>query len=248
VPELPVTEKDAVAHAPEPDSGAASAATDGGRWSAVRETVIVVVLALALATIIRVFLVQAFLIPSSSMENTLLVGDRVLVSKLTTRFGEIERGDVVVFTDPGGWLGPQAPGPGGVRGVLRDAFEFIGVLPSDAEGHLIKRVIGVGGDRIRCCDAEGRLLLNGTPVEETSILKPGVKPSREEFAVTVPTGELWVMGDNRPNSGDSRIHGPVPVSDVVGRTVAVVWPPSSWGSVAGAEQYSAAAEAKVDTP
>ncbi len=108
-------------------------------WVAAKEIVIVVVLALALATIVRVFLFQAFLIPSGSMENTLLVGDRVLVSKLTTRFGEVQRGDVVVFRDPGGWLGPPAPGPDGVRGVVSDALEFVGVLPSDAEGHLVKR-------------------------------------------------------------------------------------------------------------
>jgi signal peptidase I len=216
----------------------------GGAWAALRETLLVVVLALGLATLIRVFLVQAFLIPSSSMEDTLLVGDRVLVSKPSVRFGEVSRGDVVVFTDPGGWLGPLGPGPGGVRGMLRDAFEFVGVLPSDAEGHLIKRVIGVGGDRVRCCDAEGRLLVNGSPVDESATLKPGVKPSRDEFAVTVPAGELWVMGDNRPNSGDSRIHGTVPTSSVVGRAFVIVWPPSSWGAVAGSDVYDEAAAAR----
>jgi signal peptidase I len=197
--------------------------------AAIREVAVVVVLALALATLVRVFLVQAFLIPSGSMENTLLVGDRVLVSKLTTRFGEVQRGDVVVFSDPGGWLGPPAPGPGGVRGALVEGLQFVGVLPSDSQGHLIKRVIGVGGDRVSCCDGQGRLRVNGTPVDESGVLKPGVEPSDQTFEVTVPKNSYWVMGDNRPNSGDSRVHGAVPAESVVGRAVVVVWPPPSWG-------------------
>ena len=208
-------------------------------WVAAKEIVIVVVLALALATIVRVFLFQAFLIPSGSMENTLLVGDRVLVSKLTTRFGEVQRGDVVVFRDPGGWLGPPVPGPDGVRGVLSDALEFVGVLPSDAEGHLIKRVIGVEGDEVACCDDNGRLTVNGVAVDETALLKPGVEPSTQDFDVTVPTGSLWVMGDNRSNSGDSRVHGAVPLGDVVGRTFAVVWPPDRWSGVGRPDTYDA---------
>lgn len=206
-------------------------------WLAVKEIVIVVVLALALATVVRVFLFQAFLIPSGSMENTLLIGDRVLVSKLTTRFGEVQRGDVVVFRDPGGWLGPPAPGPDGLRGVVSDALEFVGVLPSDAEGHLVKRVIGVEGDEVACCDDTGRLTVNGVAVDETALLKPGVEPSTQEFDVMVPASSLWVMGDNRSNSGDSRVHGAVPLSDVVGRTFAVVWPPDRWGGVGRPDTY-----------
>jgi signal peptidase I len=208
-------------------------------WVAAKEIVIVVVLALALATIVRVFLFQAFLIPSGSMENTLLVGDRVLVSKLTTRFGEVQRGDVVVFRDPGGWLGPPAPGPDGVRGVVSDALEFVGVLPSDAEGHLVKRVIGVEGDEVACCDDDGRLTVNGVAVDETLLLKPGVEPSTQEFDVVVPARSLWVMGDNRSNSGDSRVHGAVPLDDVVGRTFAVVWPPDRWAGVGRPDTYEA---------
>lgn len=212
-------------------------------WSsllaAVKEIAIVVVLALALATVVRVFLFQAFLIPSGSMENTLLVGDRVLVSKLTTRFGEIERGDVVVFSDPGSWLGPPPPGPGGVRGALSDALQFVGVLPSDSEGHLIKRVIGIGGDRVACCDAAGRLTVNGVAVDESDLLKPGVEPSVREFDVRVPEGSYWVMGDNRPNSGDSRVHGAVPADAIVGRTFTVVWPPDRWGGIGRPDNYDA---------
>jgi len=213
------------------------------QWSAlgaaVKETVVVVVLALLLATVVRVFLFQAFLIPSGSMENTLLVGDRVLVSKLTTRFGEVERGDVVVFSDPGSWLGPPPPGPDGVRGVLSDALQFVGVLPSDSEGHLIKRVVAVGGDRVACCDAQGRVSVNGVGVDETELLKDGIEPSLQEFGVTVPADSYWVMGDNRPNSGDSRVHGVVPSANVVGRTFVVVWPPQRWGGIGRPDTYDA---------
>jgi signal peptidase I len=208
-------------------------------WAAVKEIAIVVVLALALATVVRVFLFQAFLIPSGSMENTLLVGDRVLVSKLTTRFGEVRRGDVVVFSDPGSWLGPPPPGPDGVRGFVSDALQFVGVLPSDSEGHLIKRVIGVGGDQVACCDEQGRLTVNGVGVDESELLKPGVAPSSTEFDVTVPDGSYWVMGDNRPNSGDSRVHGAVPGASVVGRAFTVVWPPDRWAGLGRPDTYDA---------
>jgi len=211
-------------------------------WAALREIVIVVVLALLLATLVRVFLFQAFLIPSGSMENTLLVGDRVLVSKLTTRFGEVQRGDVVVFSDPGTWLGPAPPGPDGFRGAVSDALQFVGVLPSDSEGHLVKRVIGVGGDRVACCDASGRLTINGVSVDESDLLKPGVAPSLREFDVTVPQGSFWMMGDNRPNSGDSRVHGAVPSEDVVGRAFVIAWPPDRWGVLSRPDTYDDVAE------
>jgi signal peptidase I len=213
-------------------------------WAAVREIVIVVVLALALATFVRVFLVQAFLIPSGSMEDTLLVGDRVLVSKLTMRFGEVQRGDVVVFADPGSWLGPVSPGPGGVRGAVSEALQFVGVLPDDAEGHLIKRVIGLPGDRVSCCDAQGRLQVNGASVDESAVLKPGTTASAQTFDVTVPPDSVWVMGDNRPNSGDSRVHGAVPLQDVVGRGVVVVWPPQRWGLIDRPDAYASVPDAE----
>lgn len=211
----------------------------GGVLAAVRETVVVVVLSLLIATLVRIFLVQAFLIPSQSMEDTLLVGDRVLVSKPSTRFGEVERGDVVVFEDPGGWLGPglvveQAPGP---LGRVRDGLEFVGVLPDDAEGHLIKRVVGVGGDEVACCDARGLLTVNGDPVDERSYLYPGDDPSGSEFTEQVPEGHLWVMGDHRSNSGDSRVHGPVPLDRVTGRAFAVVWPVTRWQGLGGSAAF-----------
>jgi signal peptidase I len=197
------------------------------------EIVVVLGMALLLSLLIKTFLVQAFFIPSSSMENTLLIGDRVLVSKLTPGVFDLHRGDVVVFKDPGGWLtaerGQPAAQEGGVGGTVRNALSFVGLLPQDAGEHLIKRVIGVGGDHVVCCDAKGRITVNGVPIDETSYLLPGAAPSDKGFDVTVPYGYLWVMGDNRPVSADSRLHralnnGMVPLHDVVGKAFVIVWP------------------------
>jgi signal peptidase I len=201
----------------------------GGFGALVRETAIVVGLSLVIATLVRIFLVQAFLIPSQSMEDTLLVGDRVLVSKLTTRFGEIQRGDVVVFADPDGWLAPFPDEISPTFGSrVRDALQFVGVLPDDSEGHLIKRVIGVGGDTVECCDDDGRVTVNGVAIDESSYLRPGDEPSAATFEVVVPENHLFVMGDHRSNSGDSRVNGFVPEDRVTGRAFAVVWPISNW--------------------
>jgi signal peptidase I len=217
----------------------------GGFLAVVRETVIVVVLSLLIATLVRIFLVQAFLIPSQSMEQTLLVGDRVLVSKLSTRFGgEVERGDVVVFEDPGGWLGPLVPAPSSTGPVssLRDGLEFVGLLPDDAEGHLIKRVVAVGGDTVVCCDDQGRLTVNGVAVEEIEYLYPGDVPSTTDFEEVVPPGTVYVMGDHRSNSGDSRVHGLVPEESITGRAFAVVWPVSRWQRVDRPDAFEAVPE------
>ncbi|HVN11774.1 MAG TPA: signal peptidase I [Kineosporiaceae bacterium] len=200
---------------------------------AVGEVVVVLGMALLLSLLIKTFLVQAFFIPSTSMENTLLVGDRVLVSKLTPGIFSLHRGDVVVFKDPGGWLTAEESAPaqdqGGVGGTVRNALSFVGLLPQDAGEHLIKRVIGVGGDHVQCCDAQGRVLVNGIAIDETPYLIPGAAPSDKAFTVTVPYGYLWVMGDNRPVSADSRLHralnnGMVPLHDVVGKAFVIVWP------------------------
>lgn len=205
-------------------------ALSSGVLAAVRETAIVVILSLVIATLVRIFLVQAFLIPSKSMLDTLWVGDRVLVNKLAPRFGEIQRGDVVVFEDPGGWLGPGVSdqGDSGPLQAVRDVFEFVGVLPSDAEGHLIKRVIGVGGDTVACCDDSGRVTVNGVPIDEQTYLYPGDEPSSREFEEKVPQGSLFVMGDHRSNSGDSRVNGFVPEDRVTGRAFVIVWPIDRW--------------------
>ena len=197
------------------------------------EVVIVLGMALLLSLLIKTFLVQAFFIPSSSMENTLLIGDRVLVSKLTPGVFDLHRGDVVVFKDPGGWLtaeGGEAPPPEtGVGSTVRNALSFVGLLPQDSGEHLIKRVVGTGGDHVVCCDANNRITVNGAPIDETPYLVPGARPSDKPFDVTVPYGYLWVMGDNRPVSADSRLHrqlnnGMVPVHDVVGKAFVIVWP------------------------
>lgn len=199
-------------------------------FGAVREIVLVLVIALGLSLLIKTFLVQAFFIPSPSMENTLIVGDRVLVSKLTPGPFSIRRGDVVVFSDTGDWLpsDPQAS-QGAVRDGIRSALTFVGLLPANSDEHLIKRVIGLPGDRVACCDAAGRLTVNRTAVSEP-YLYPGDEPSDAKFSVTVPAGRLWVMGDHRSLSADSRAHrekpgdGAVPISSVVGRAFVLVWP------------------------
>jgi signal peptidase I len=196
-------------------------------WWHLLETVVVVVVALAVAALVRAFVVQAFYIPSGSMENTLLVDDRIAVSKIGPFYGDAERGDVVVFRDPGGWLSLPVQTTNPIRRVL----EFVGVAPSSTEGDLVKRVIGVGGDHVVCCDKQGRVSVNGVPLDET-YLYPGDVPSEESFDVTVPAGSLWVMGDHRSASDDSRAqpkkHQFVPVDDVIGRAVMVFWPLNRW--------------------
>lgn len=200
------------------------------------EVVLVLVMALALSLLIKTFLVQAFSIPSGSMEDTLLVGDRVLVSKLTPGPFALQHGDVIVFKDPGGWLSQGGPADAGAtHGVLASVLSFVGLLPQDAGQHLIKRVIGLPGDTVTCCDAQGRLMVNGEPVDETYI-RAGTVPSQDRFAVTVQPDHLWVMGDNRGDSCDSRYHptrdgGQVPISNVVGKAFSVVWPLARFGGV-----------------
>jgi signal peptidase I len=217
--------------------------------AAVRETALVVAVALVVSLVVKTFLVQAFFIPSPSMEQTLDVGDRVLVSELTPGPFALHRGDVVVFTDPGGWLPPPAPvRRSAVGAVVTDALTFVGLLPEDSGNHLIKRVVGLPGDHVSS-DGRGPVTVNGTPVDESAYLAAGVQPSQDQpFDVTVPADRLWVMGDNRSNSADSRAHpdapygGFVPLNLVTGRAYAVVWPlahaswlgtPSDFDSVAG---------------
>jgi signal peptidase I len=203
---------------------------------AVTEVVVVLGMALVLSLLIKTFLVQAFYIPSPSMEDTLLVGDRVLVSKLTPGPLSLHRGDVIVFKDPGGWLPALTPvDDGPVRHALRSALTFVGLLPQDSGEHLIKRVIGLPGDTVACCDSSGRLTVNGKPITE-SYVRSGNVPADKSFTVTVKADNLWVMGDNRSQSEDSRYHrdrndGQVPMSDVVGKAFVVVWPFDRFGGV-----------------
>jgi signal peptidase I len=196
-----------------------------------------VVFALFLAFLIKTFLVQAFYIPSGSMQNTLQIGDRVLVNRASEWLGSNpQRGDVVVFKDPGGWL-EGSPTPASSN-WLTSALSFVGVLPQD-NGDLIKRVIGVGGDHVACCNQQGQITVNGVGLSET-YLYPGDSassgPTERVFDITVPQGRLWVMGDHRSISLDSRSHqalngGTIPTSAVVGRADLVIWPPSHWGTL-----------------
>jgi signal peptidase I len=221
----------------------------GSLASGVGEVVVVVALALVLALVVKSFLVQAFFIPSESMERTLLIGDRVLVSKLTPGPFDLHRGDVVVFKDPGGWLDPPLdPDDGTVRRAVRTTLTFVGLLPQDSGEHLIKRVVGLPGDRVACCDAQGRLTVNETSIDEP-YLQAGIDPSALTFAATVPSGRLWVMGDNRPFSEDSRYHmsleggGTVPVTDVVGRAFVIVWPFARAGGLSAPDSVFAGVSA-----
>ncbi|MFE0100903.1 signal peptidase I [Streptomyces sp. NPDC059009] len=203
-----------------------------------RELPLLIGIALVLALIIKTFLVQAFSIPSDSMQDTLQKGDRVLVDKLTPWFGsEPERGEVVVFKDPGHWLdGEPAPNPNAVQKVLG----WIGLMPSADEKDLIKRVIGVGGDTVEC-KGTGPVKVNGKALNEPYVF-PGNTPCSVDdeggqFKVTVPKGKIWVMGDHRQNSLDSRYHqnqpggGAVPVDNVVGRAIVIAWPPTRWATL-----------------
>jgi signal peptidase I len=197
--------------------------------SAGTEVVVVLGMALALSLVIKTFLVQAFFIPSQSMQDTLQIGDRVLVSKLTPGPFSLHRGDVVVFKDPGGWLEAQPEQPKSpVRRTLTAALTFVGLLPQDSGEHLIKRIIGLPGDTVECCDAQGRITVNGTPIDETYV-RANNKPSTEPFKVTIGPDRMWVLGDNRGQSLDSRFHrdrddGQVPMKNVVGKAFVIVWP------------------------
>ncbi|WP_369232996.1 signal peptidase I [Streptomyces sp. R21] len=203
-----------------------------------KELPLLIGIALVLALLIKTFLVQAFSIPSDSMQHTLEQGDRVLVDKLTPWFGsEPERGEVVVFHDPDHWLdGEPTPQPNPVQRVLG----WIGLMPSANEKDLIKRVIGVGGDTIEC-KGTGPLKVNGKALNDADFVYAGNTPCSVDdggqFKVKVPKGKIWVMGDHRQNSQDSRYHqqdknkGFVPVGNVVGRAIVIAWPPTRWDTL-----------------
>jgi signal peptidase I len=231
----------------------AEAEAPRARWSFITEMVVLFAVALTIALLIKTFVVQPFYIPSGSMENTLLIGDKVLVNKVVYRIRPISRGDIVVFNGAGSWLPPSAAtvppshnpitrlydvtlGP-----LFRSVKELFGTAPGQTD--YIKRVIGIPGDHVACCNGQGEITVNGVALHEKSYLNPGAKPSQGSFNVVVPAGRLWVMGDNRHDSADSRLHdcaytympatcvpydkrGTIPASKVIGRAFMIVWPPS----------------------
>jgi len=203
------------------------------RRSALVELLVLGVIAVVLALIIKTYAIQAFFIPSASMENTLDIGDRVLINKLVYDFRGIHRGDIIVFDGRGSW-DPDTPSSSNIFSRLGSDLEGIVGISHDSSIY-IKRVIGLPGDHVVCCNAKGQITVNGVPLSEQSYLYPGNQPSAQPFKITVPSGRLWVMGDHRAVSYDSRGHlgdpggGTIPESSVLGRAFIIIWPPSRWG-------------------
>ncbi|MCU1543089.1 MAG: signal peptidase [Microbacteriaceae bacterium] len=203
----------------------------------IRDILLIFLAALLISFLIKTFLIRSFYIPSESMMDTLHVNDRIIVNLLEPDLVPIEHGDVVVFTDPASWLGPpipknQNPISAGIDAVLG----FVGLSAPDSDDHLIKRVIGLPGDEVQCCNDLGQMLVNGVPLEEPyTVLGTATKATANDFTITVPKGSLWVMGDNRYDSADSSYHYAkdpetafVPIDNVVGRAVLVTWPLDRW--------------------
>ncbi len=210
-----------------------------GPWRFLRDVLVIILIAVVVSALVKTFLVRSFYIPSGSMEQTLQINDRILVDELTPRWDGYHRGDIVVFQDPGGWMSPSAKPAGSPLAEGVDwLLSLVGLSASDSEDHLIKRVIGVGGDHVVCCNALGQVTVNDVPIDETPYLNLHAgqsAPNPLPFDVVVPEGSLWVMGDNRDNSRDSRFHqdepggGFVPLHNVVGRAFVITWPLSRFG-------------------
>lgn len=223
VPGVPGETGSVTEPAPERQGGHAKPKQARSFW---KELPLLIGVALVLALVIKTFLLQAFSIPSNSMQDTLQIGDRVLVDKLSPWWGaEPKRGEVVVFHDPGGWLPEQDT----EQNVVQSAFSFIGLMPSADEKDLIKRVIGVGGDTVEC-EKGGPVKVNGKSLDEPYLFPGNAACDDKPFGpVEVPDGKMWVMGDHREDSLDSRYHqetdgGMVDVDKAVGRAIVVAWP------------------------
>jgi signal peptidase I len=203
-----------------------------------RDILIILLAAVVLSFVIKTFLVRSFYIPSGSMENTLQIDDRILVNELVPKVIPLQRGDVVVFTDPGGWLKSEVPTTGGkpAGNPIGWLLTQVGLGTADSNDHLVKRVIGLPGDTVSCCNAFGQEVVNGVPLNEPYIaVPPGARAVPSTFSITVPPGDLWVEGDNRDSSADSafRLDSQlpkyfVPIRDVVGRADIITWPVQRW--------------------
>ncbi|GAB3599512.1 signal peptidase I [Microbacterium tumbae] len=209
-----------------------------------RDVVVIVLIAALVSFLVKTFVVRSFYIPSGSMEQTLLVDDRILVDELTPRWTGYERGDVIVFQDPGGWLPPAVEEP--PQPPLLEAVDavltFIGISASDSQDHLVKRIIGLPGDHVVCCNELGQITVNDAPIDELAYLnlpEGSTLASEEPFDVTVPEDSLWLLGDNRNRSQDARAHqdlpggGFVPLENVVGKAFLTTWPLSRLGAIDG---------------
>lgn len=206
-----------------------------GVLSFLRDLLVILVVAFLISFLLKTFLVRSFYIPSVSMEQTLKINDRILVNQLVPDLASVKRGDIIVFKDPGGWLqGLGAAPPTGLAAVL----QAVGLAADTSNNYVVKRVIGIGGDTVACCDAQGRVTVNGVPLDEPYIVIPEgeSRASSLDFDVEVPEGSAWVMGDNRYQSKDSRYNqdqpgkGFVSESEIVGRAFVINWPLShfSW--------------------
>lgn len=228
------------------DDGQAAGDKGKRKRSFWRELFVIIIAALVLTILIKAFLVQVFSIPSASMQNTLQPGDRILVNRLVYHLRDVARGDVVVFSGDGSW-GPEPP-PAPSNPVARIWDDITGLVGVSVPGtDYVKRVIGLPGDHVVCCDTSGRVTVNGVPLSEQSYIYPGDAPSMMKFDVRVPAGRLFVLGDHRSDSADSRFHpdapgnGTIPENEVVGRAFVIIWPPSRIGDIPIPETFKQAA-------
>ncbi|MEY2698213.1 MAG: hypothetical protein RL720_169, partial [Actinomycetota bacterium] len=203
-----------------------------------RDVLVIFGIAILVSFLVKTFLIRSFFIPSASMEQTLMIDDRVIVNELVPQAIAVEHGDIVVFKDPGGWLPARPPVEvTGIQAGTEWVLSLFGLASPDSNDHLIKRVIGLPGDTVQCCSADGKIIVNGVPITEPYITIPAgeTRASAIDFSVTVPESSLFVMGDNRYNSKDSRYNtdkpggGFVGMDNVVGRAFVLSWPISHWG-------------------